>query len=125
MREIWEQHGTAIQIVGIMVLIVLIATLGIYYNSSSVTKVPKADAYSEESKEAHTESVVQEKEADIVAEEVKAVEGERQSAKVQAARAKARIVYVPKEKIVIVRSDDLDARERQLLTNLEGLYTVR
>lgn len=120
-------------IVGLVGLVVLVMYLWI--TASSVTKVPKAEEYGKQSANANAVSVQAENNANVSAAQIAVVEAQRQTAKTDALVAKAakdqaeinrikrKVEYENfRKKGVVVDANNLDARERQLITDLNNLY---
>lgn len=107
----------------------------LWFTSSSVVVVPKAEQHEINSRIAHARSIVLEQQADQLRKDFEAAEMERDELKRQLAIAKSnaakqdektngkRKEYEKVRKTPVVVSDrDLNARERQLGTDLDELY---
>lgn len=122
MTDLKPQH-IAIGLVGF----ILICIVGMYCSSSSETNTRKADRHAVNANTAHQESIVHEKEAEVLAEEGRAIEKERiQATKTYQKSKPGKVDRSKYEKVtkepVVISGDDLDARERKLLARLKELY---
>lgn len=120
---------------GIFAIAIGLGLVLMYATSSGVFRVPKAEEHELNSKIAHERSIELEKQADVLRRAFEVVERERDELKRQLDIAKSnseredvktgtkRNEYEKVRKAPTVISDrDLDARERQLRTDLDGLY---
>lgn len=116
---------------GLTVLFVAIA----WFTASSVTSLPKAEELNKQSANAHVESVKSEGNANVTAAQVNAVDANRQEAirisRAASEAAKKEVETLNKRKAEYekvrntkrpVNGADLDARERQLQSDLDKLY---
>lgn len=117
---------------------ILFWVLFAWFSASSETNVPKAEDFNKQSSNSHIESVKSEGNANVTAEQVKAIDARRIEADRMARVAKAtKNEAVNKlnkrtdeyetfrKKGTVVSSDDLDARERKLLSDLANTYPNR
>lgn len=113
----------------------VVALIGLYLTSDTLTDTRKADKLADASSASHTESLISETQADAVAAQVEAKEAERvealrelsisrettlrQKEELQTLRSKYDAIRKNKP---VISDDNLTDRERKLLTELRELY---
>jgi hypothetical protein len=121
--------------IAVFLVLTSISLLFAYCGADSTVNVPKADQYAANSNASHTQSVQAETDANNINSQSQVVEAKRQTAKSESEAAtvsvrnnaenvkqrKAEYAKV-RNTVPVVSADDLDARERKLLTKLRKLY---
>jgi hypothetical protein len=135
--ELYEKHKHAIHVAAVLAVILSVCLLGLYCSSSSDVSTPKADEFGRQSANAHAESVVNESDANSIAVQVGEKSREREMSREELDRliklskqnGKLKELVSEYEKVINenrpVDARDLNARERQLLTDLRELQDNR
>jgi hypothetical protein len=127
--NLWAQAALTILVTAIVWVAI------VWIVASSETSVPKAEEYNRQSANAHNTSVLAESNANVIAERVKQAEANRQGA-IRNARTANETLNQSKQNLnkrkaeyennrkkgIVANANNLDARERQLESDLKSLY---
>jgi hypothetical protein len=137
-QNLLEGHQGKIAIAVLAAVIFIGVIFGAYCGASDQVNTPKADQHAANANVYHAQSVDAESAANDTGKQIETVEAQRQSVNKDIEVNDARLAEsnqtlnkrkaehnAIKQKVVVVNADNLDARERQLLTDLRELYPNR